>query len=472
MSAVPEYLEPWMITQRWFAGKSRKPSFELLGEFGLTDPTGAASIRVLFVLDSAEHPLLYQVPLTERSTPLPDGERALVATIDSADGESAAGDSSNRERYIYDGPQDPAFAGALFRLILDDGQAEQSADSIVTAAGHQASAAMAATVRSSRILGGEQSNTSIIFETVGADGASSSPVICKLFRALHDGDNPDVVLTELLGAAGSRVAPRSIGHVTAQWPDAGKLHGVATGHLAFAQEFFPGVEDAWRVALRAAESGEDFGRRARALGVTTAEMHETLASALPSRATTPADIAIVVESMRHRFELAATEVPSLAGYRDALESVYHAAAESPWPPLQRIHGDFHLGQVLAVPERGWVVVDFEGEPLRPMTERSQPDISLRDVAGMLRSFDYVAGSYGLSHPGESAAEWASVCRRAFVDGYIERSGRDLREHHAILDAFEIDKALYEAVYEARNRPGWLSIPTDAISRLVERTIRP
>lgn len=460
MTTVPEYLEPWMTAQRWFAGKSRKPSFEVVGEFGLTDPTGAASIRVLFVLDRAEHPLLYQVPLTERIAELTDGERALVATIDSVDG----------PRYIYDGPQDPAFAEALFRLILDDGRAEQLPESIVTAIGHHAVTATAATVRSSRILGGEQSNTSIIFETVGADGSPTSPIICKLFRALHDGDNPDVVLTEVLGAAGSRVAPRSIGHLTGQWPDSGKLHGVATGHLAFAQEFLPGVEDAWRVALRAAESGEDFGRRARALGVTTAEMHETLAAALPSRATTPADIAIVVASMRRRFELAATEVPSLAEYRGALETVYRAAAESPWPGLQRIHGDFHLGQVLAVPERGWVVLDFEGEPLRPMTERSQPDIPLRDVAGMLRSFDYVAGSYGLSYPGESATEWASVCRRAFVDGYIERSGRDLREHRAVLDAFEIDKALYEAVYEARNRPDWLSIPTDAIARLVERTI--
>ncbi|MES2169395.1 MAG: phosphotransferase, partial [Actinomycetota bacterium] len=89
-----------------------------------------------------------------------------------------------------------------------------------------------------------------------------------------------------------------------------------------------------------------------------------------------------------------------------------------------------------------------------------------DVAGMLRSFDYVAGSHALSHPGESAAGWASRAREAFLGGYDSGSGLRLLEHHALLDAFEIDKALYEAVYEARNRPGWLSIPMDAIDRLL------
>jgi maltokinase len=482
VTGVPDYLETWMTRQRWFAGKSRAPRLEVIGGFGLADPTGAAVIRVYLVLDHAEHPLLYQVPLTERREPLPGAESALVAVFDVEDG----------MRYVYDGPHDPAFAAALLRLILDDGDAHSTdgpaADNsggTLVARGYHTPNAERLVMLSSRVLGGEQSNTSIVYETgiheagghqagglrTRTDGMAvpSAPIICKLFRTLHDGDNPDVVLTEALGAAGSRVAPRSIGHVSGRWRDTGKTDGIATGHLAFAQEFLPGVEDAWRVALRAAEVGEDFSDRARALGATTAEMHETLRAVLPSRATTTADIQATIASMRYRFELAATEVPGLATYRPSLEIVYERAAVSPWPALQRIHGDLHLGQVLAVPGRGWVVLDFEGEPLRPMSERSLPDIPLRDVAGMLRSFDYVAGSFALAHPGESAAAWASGCRRAFVDGYIDRSGRDLREHRALLDAFEIDKALYEAVYEARNRPGWLSIPRDAITRLIERS---
>ena len=462
MNGIPDYLEAWMVNQRWYAGKGRAPRFGDIGGFALENPTGnpdgEISIRVHLILDHAEQPLLYQVPLTERRTPLPGAERALVATLERGDGPV----------YIYDGPHDPAYARALLRLILDEGEANDPQTSgRLAARGHRYPAGDGIEITASRVLGGEQSNTSIVYETALRGGDPCIPVICKLFRALHDGDNPDVVLTEALGTAGSAVAPRVIGHLTGQWRDSGKPHGLASGHLAFVQEFLPNVEDAWKVALRAADAGEDFTGPSRELGATTAEMHRALASALPSRATTPADIVQIISSMRRRFEMAAAQVPSLGLYRDALKEVYVRAAASPWPALQRIHGDFHLGQALAVPGRGWVVLDFEGEPLRPMSERSLPDIPLRDVAGMLRSFDYVAGSIALTQPGRSVSDWASACRRAFVDGYIERSGRNLHEHRAVLDAFEIDKALYEAVYEARNRPAWLSIPTDAITRLVE-----
>ncbi len=195
-------------------------------------------------------------------------------------------------------------------------------------------------------------------------------------------------------------------------------------------------------------------------------MHRDLASALPSRATAPEDIEAVMAGMRSRFEAAVHDLPQLDRHRPKLEAVYAAAQASRWPPLQRVHGDFHLGQVLSVPGRGWVVLDFEGEPLRAMSDRSAPDSPLRDVAGMLRSFDYVAGSHALSHPGRTAAGWASIARQAFLAGYDTGSGLHLLEHGALLDAFEVDKALYEAVYEARNRPGWLSIPMDAIDRLL------
>jgi predicted trehalose synthase len=463
VNGIPDYLDAWIVTQRWYAGKGRAPQFEDIGGFELDDVAdgthGQVAIRVHLILDHAANPVLYQVPLTERRTPLPGGESALVATRVDESGST----------FIYDGPCDPAYATALLRLVLDEREVQDPRTSgRLAARGHRYPDGDGLEVVSSRVLGGEQSNTSIVYETVLRGDGPGSPVICKLFRALHDGDNPDVVLTEALGTAGSTVAPRVIGHLTGQWRDSGRPHGLATGHLAFAEEFLPGVEDAWRVALRAADVGEDFTGPSRALGETTAEMHRTLASALPSRATTPADIVQIVSNMRERFEMAAAQVPSLAVYRGALREVYVRAASSPWPPLQRIHGDFHLGQVLAVPHRGWVVLDFEGEPLRPMTERSLPDIPLRDVAGMLRSFDYVAGSIALTQPGRSVSEWALACRRAFLDGYIERSGRDVRAHRAVLDAFEIDKALYEAVYEARNRPAWLSIPRDAITRLVER----
>ena len=143
-----------------------------------------------------------------------------------------------------------------------------------------------------------------------------------------------------------------------------------------------------------------------------------------------------------------------------------------WPRLQRVHGDYHLGQVLSVPQAQdsqWVIIDFEGEPLRPMRERSTGDIALRDVAGMVRSFDYVAGAVahqaGLASDA-AAQDWALAARAAFLAGYAETSGGDLAEYRALLDAFELDKALYEALYEARNRPEWLGIPVSAIQRLI------
>ncbi|MBC7724286.1 MAG: phosphotransferase [Burkholderiaceae bacterium] len=463
MSIVPAYLSDWMTAQRWYAGKSRDPHWERIGGYELDDASGEARITVHLLLDVALPPLLYQVPITERTEPLAGYEHALIARV----GEGAD------IRYIYDGPRDPACAAAILTLLLEEGEAlPDDGDPGIGARGHSTVPAGTLAVGSSRVLSGEQSNTSIIFDMSTADGSPAAPVICKLFRSLHHGENPDVTLLGALGGVGSTVVPTSVGHITGQWRDTGQPAGFAHGHLAFAQEFFPGVQDAWRVALLAAETDDDFTERARTLGAATAEVHTALASALPAHEASRTDISSTIASMRGRFDLAAEEVPVIERYRAALAGVYARAESSVWPPMQRIHGDFHLGQVLAVPEVGWIILDFEGEPMRPMTERSLPDSPLRDIAGMLRSFDYVAGSVVQTHPDVPVAAWTSDARRAFLDGYIASSGYDVRADRALLDAFEIDKALYEAVYEARNRPDWLGIPLAAIERLVTRAATP
>jgi 1,4-alpha-glucan branching enzyme len=185
--------------------------------------------------------------------------------------------------------------------------------------------------------------------------------------------------------------------------------------------------------------------------------------------------------MRERYRAARHEVPSLGEYAAAVEATLTAAGTQQWPPLQRIHGDYHLGQVLWAPGRGWMLIDFEGEPLRPMDERGTPDAPLRDVAGMLRSLSYVAGSVALSagtragtraDAADAAAAWAEAARESFLDGYAQASGHDPREDAALLGAFELDKALYEARYEARNRPDWLPIPLRAVRRLCSSRERP
>jgi maltokinase len=321
------------------------------------------------------------------------------------------------------------------------------------------------------VLAGEQSNTSVVF---GADDAG--PVICKLFRQLHAGINPDIELQTALADAGSRHVPRVIGQVDASWTDPlaeqpteapaeAPRPASVTGSLAFAQEFLPGVDDAWRVALRAAREGASFTGAAHALGAATADVHVRLASLLPTAPADDAARAAAAVAWQRRLDIAIAEIPELARHREAVADVYAQALQTLWQPLQRIHGDYHLGQVLQAPGRGWVLLDFEGEPMRPIAERRRPDSVLRDVAGMLRSFDYVAGS--LQRAGTPAPRaWAPEARQASLGGYEGRTG--LPATGPLLDAFELDKAVYEAIYESRNRPDWLAIPLAAIDRLVTR----
>jgi len=157
---------------------------------------------------------------------------------------------------------------------------------------------------------------------------------------------------------------------------------------------------------------------------------------------------------------------------------YDALSEVDSLEVQRIHGDLHLGQTLRT-VKGWKLVDFEGEPAKPLAERRLPDSPWRDVAGMLRSFDYAAQSvvkdlYSSEDPGSQisyrANEWLQRNRTAFLEGYVERRlerGEPALTpaEEAIIDAYEADKAVYEVIYEARNRPGWLDIPLQAIDRI-------
>ncbi|MBF4595384.1 hypothetical protein ITJ58_16595 [Curtobacterium flaccumfaciens] len=397
-----------MADRRWYASKGSVPRLRTIS----TDD------GTRLVLDEAPAvPVLYQSPITSD----PDGA-------------------------IVDATTDLAWVSALAARI-DAAPDSLSPIGRVTAA---------------RVLTGEQSNTSVICDTESGDR-----VIVKVFRVLHHGDNPDVTTQLALTAAGSTRVPRVYGALRADWPDVGRPDGTATGHLAFAQEFLPGLDDAWRVALQEAQAGTPFGDRAEQLGTALADVHRTLAGALP---TEPADAPrrdAAVATMHARLDTAAREAPAVADHVDAVRAVYARAADATWPDLQRIHGDLHLGQVLSAPDpRGWVFLDFEGEPLRPLDERSLPDVTLRDVAGMLRSFDYVAGA--LAHDAEpvDAASWAAEARARFLEGYRRGTGADLAAHSALLDAFELDKAVYEVVYETRNRPDWVGIPLAAVARLV------
>ncbi|WP_309066023.1 maltokinase N-terminal cap-like domain-containing protein [Microbacterium sp.] len=453
MDSTLACLTAWMPAQRWYSAKGREPQLRLVAAWSLPDPfaqTGQrAVITTLLVADEGAHPVvLYQVPVVARPTSTVDPGSAHVV------GSPEPGTT------LLDGPFDPAYAEALLRLVTRGGE---GAGERATARGVPASAPPEATYEAA-VLDGEQSNTSIVYR----DGAGVRPIICKVFRQLHPGVNPDIELQTALAASGSQHVPGAVGSVAGSWPHP-QTGEVVEGSLAFAQEFLPGVEDAWRVALRAAAGGEDFTQRAHDLGTATAEVHVSLAELFGSTPTTDAERAAIAATWQRRLSIAAEEVPSLGGVRDAIDAVYAHAMDCTWPSLQRVHGDYHLGQVILMPGRGWVLLDFEGEPMRPMEERALPDLAVRDIAGALRSFDYIAGTLELDLPELSIAAlraWVDAARAAFLAGYAKASGSDLGAQQPLLDALELDKAVYEAIYESRNRPEWIGIPLQAIQRLV------
>lgn len=440
MDDLLDLLAAWMPRQRWYGTKGRDPRLTLVAEWELAAPDA----RLLLVRDDAVAPAtVYQIPVSLRE---PDG--VLPGSLIGAGAD---------DRVWTDATTDPRFTDLLFRLVTVAGTPAAREPGLTGIPLSTPIAAPADDGVPARVLSGEQSNTSIIFRPEG-----TVPVICKLFRQVHAGINPDVELQSALAAGGATFVPSAIGEVRGTWTGADGES--VSGSLAFAQEFFEGVEDAWRVALRAAASGDDFSASARALGESVARMHVALAADFPTVIPDAQTRTAVAGAWERRLTIALTEVPALAPYETRIRAIYAAAAAADWPALQRVHGDLHLGQVLHTPANGWVLLDFEGEPLRPITERLRPDLAVRDVAGMLRSFDYVSGAVA-DDDGAAVRAWVIDAQAAFLDGYAETVGAANMAEPALLAAFELDKAVYEAIYETRNRPDWVGIPLAAIGRL-------
>ena len=343
----------------------------------------------------------------------------------------------------YDAMRDPAATRVVLRSLLAESRL-QGADAEV---GFHLSAAEGLDADLvPAVFTGQQSNTSVMFGDVA---------MLKLFRRLELGRNLDIEVHDAL--SGTADVARLFGWVEASWtgvhPVTGST-GALAADLAMVVEKLADATDGWGLALDALTRGEDFSDQARALGAALAQTHAALREAFPGGRQPGAEVAAV---MRQRLDRAEAVAPQLSPYTAGIRSAF-GALEGRDLDLQRVHGDFHLGQTLHTPS-GWKIIDFEGEPAKTLTERTAPDSVWRDIGGMLRSFDYAAASV----PEQDGARWAQACRDGFLAGY---AGGELDPGDAVvLRAYEADKAVYEVVYEVRNRPDWLAIPLAAVAGL-------
>jgi len=421
-------LRTWVPRQRWFPEKGTAAELVRLAVVDLPDPRGDAEVRVhLLALPSGA---VLQVPTTLRRGSVAEGAIAEVPG-----------------GTLVDGPYDPAFVRAW-----------------LAAAHHEAAAPIEPGPH--RVVGGEQSNTSVLLPD------ADRPAILKVFRGVTVGANPDVEVPLALSNAGWRGVPRPLAWLAGRWPSA---DGVATvGHLGVLSELVLGARDGFEIACEHAREGRDFAALAADLGRTTAQMHRALRTALPladahgprNAAQRAVEVRKVVRTLRDRAAAAVAKVPQLAERADAIDAAYAPLERlEAVPPLQRVHGDYHLGQVLRSAEGRWYVLDFEGEPQASASEKTRPDLALRDLAGMLRSLDYAAAVGGAADPG-----WLTAARAALTAGYHDETagGEDADVVDALLPALELDKAIYEVVYESGNRPAWLPIPLAGVDRLLGR----
>jgi len=366
-----------------------------------------------------------------------------------------------------DGLEHPAAARELVHAMRS-GLTLQGAEGTVEFRPVEGFAGLGRELQEARPVGCEQSNTSLVFD---------DELILKVFRRLEPGINPELEMLRFLTEHGFA----NIAALGGWYAYSG---GPLSATLGILQEFVRDGQDGWELALAEIGSApEQFLTRLRRLGEVTGEMHTSLASdandpafcaETPSveslgllTATVDEEIESVFLALPDDDEQLAPIIGRGEEVREQLRMLTHAGAAG---MIIRTHGDYHLGQTLWS-EDDWVILDFEGEPARPVTERRRKRSPMRDVAGMLRSFAYAASAAELLHDTPAPEGWEEQARAQFLEGYLETADPTLLPSGAVaierlLTVYELEKAVYELRYELDNRPDWVRIPVAGIQRLI------
>jgi trehalose synthase-fused probable maltokinase len=426
------HLDAWLVRQRWFRSRTRElrevtvhDSIELSGEPSLL------VVRALFA-DGGE-------------------ERYLVPIVGATDGPREVADGDGVWRTLLgllaDGPQ--TLSGRHGGLVLEP---EPSLETLLPGGRGEAGSL------SERAMGAEQSNTSIRL---------GDRLVLKIYRLLEPGLNPEVEVLAFLTERGFSHAPQAAGSMRYVADDA------EPASAGIAQSLVPASGDAWHWMLDhlrgpTAEPREALLAASR-IGAVTGGLHDALQSApdrpeFPSRAATSEERQAWRAGAEAQLAAAADALDDeqrkrISRLADAVRAAFAAITDAPGARISRIHGDYHLGQLL-VTDDGFVITDFEGEPARPIDERRRPASPLRDVAGMLRSLDYAARTAQRRQPEFDGGGWLDAARGALLTAYGDAA------NPALLRAFELEKACYEVRYEANFRPDWTWLPLEAIERMV------
>lgn len=445
--------QDWIVGQRWFGSKAREVAhIDVVEAIPLrSDPPELVLALVEARFGEGTHET-YQVPVGLR----PSDEGWDVRVI-----------CETGEWTVYDALADPA-AGRELLHRMRSGSVETVEEGTLRFCWAEAAGAELGGTVDVRPVGVEQSNSSIVF---------GETLILKAFRRVEPGVNPELELLRFLSERGFP----NIAALAGWYEFEGRFIDATLGIL---QEFLAGARDGWELALE--EVGSDpaaFLERLRALGEVTGDLHTCLGSDNghpdfapdePSQEALSLLTADVDEQIERIFvDLPETDaVAPIMGrgqdVREKLQALSHIGAGG---RVIRTHGDYHLGQTM-LSDRGWVILDFEGEPARPLPERRLKRSPLRDVAGMLRSFSYVVAGARLLRGVDVADDWEDRARAVFLEGYFDRVEPSLlppgeAPTRQLLSVFELEKAVYELRYELNNRPDWVAIPVAGIVRLLD-----